>query len=403
LGSCGSVGRSVLDVIRSNRGGFEPVFLSVYSNAQGLAAQVAEFLPLAFAVASPDFLDAANPERQKLESALDGIKARVKGYNPTVVYGPQYYERLFESDILDAVVVAVTGIDGFMPSCLALRRGVKLALANKETMVAGGGIIMREAKKNRADIIPIDSEHSAIRDCISKESASDIKRIILTASGGPFLNYTAERLKTVSASDALKHPTWRMGKKISIDSATMMNKGLEIIEAMHFFGLEADAVDAVIHKESVIHSLAEFRDNSMTAVLSVPDMRVPISRALSLLSETERTKGGDKAAGRLISGASALDLIARGVLTFSAPDEKRFPCLKTARAAARAGGIMPAAMNAANKLAVEDFLAGRLSFCGINGNIERVLERVVNYEPETAADVIESDAYANRLYRQING
>jgi 1-deoxy-D-xylulose-5-phosphate reductoisomerase len=274
---------------------------------------------------------------------------------------------------------------------------VPIALANKETIVAGGGIILREAGLSSTKIIPVDSEHSAVLDCIGRNKKRDIKRIILTASGGPFADYTAERLKNVTAADALKHPTWSMGKKITVDSATMMNKGLEIIEAAHLFSLPESRIDVAVHRESIVHSLVEFKDNSMTAVLAAPDMRIPVSRALGLLAEAKADNNNCEDADRLFNNAPPLGLIGRS-LTFSAPDEELFPCLKIARYAARAGGIMPAAMNAANSLAVADFLKGRLSFGGIYKSVERVLEKTKNYTPETSGDIFEADRRAAEIY-----
>ncbi|MDR2047324.1 MAG: 1-deoxy-D-xylulose-5-phosphate reductoisomerase [Clostridiales bacterium] len=454
FGASGSIGGRTLDVIDMNRDKFEIVFLSAHGSEEKLAAAAERFLPACIALTDDKYKESAS-ERARFDGLIDRIKNRCVGYNPTVIYGSDYYRELFcgggNPFGIELAVVAVTGIYGLMPSYLALKSGVSLALANKEALVAGGGLITREAEANGADIFPIDSEHSAVSECLNGNARDSVRRLILTASGGAFRGYSAERLKTARAEDALKHPTWRMGRKVTVDSATLMNKGLEIIEAMRLFDMPEHKIDVLIHPESIVHSMVEFCDNTTMAMMSVPDMRIPVSRALGRCleaynerfarKEKEERSGGARAAfpdiyggglpanpsntldsgyvgeravnsrnfsdsernvGRLPNPSSALNLTATGALTFFEPDTERFPCLRIARDAARADGIMPAVLNAANELAAADFLEGRIGFTDIAERIESVLDGTENYEPKSIYDILDAGAEAARLYGELD-
>jgi 1-deoxy-D-xylulose 5-phosphate reductoisomerase len=508
FGASGSVGGQTLDVIAENLDKFEAVFLSAHNDEDGLIRRAAEFLPPYIALTDDEYVRSAE-KRREFEKKLFGIKSGEKeyeterklrgkesdkprystakkgyefeeksigienadgGYNPVIIYGADYFREIFADGknplSLDLAVVAVSGGNGLALSYAALRSGVSLALANKETLVAGGELIMSEARARGVSVIPVDSEHSAVSECLSGNNRADIRRLILTASGGAFRDYSAERLKTVSAKDALNHPTWKMGKKVTIDSATMMNKGLEIIEAMRLFDLPESKIDVVVHPESVVHSMAEFSDNTVMAMMSVPDMRIPISRALGIayseygeaekslekggieapknsLSEREKDgikthkKGGieprrrdgfsyekygikapekelfsyenhgvkisEKSGGftRIKNSASALDLIKTASLTFFPPDLKRFPCLKIAREAAAAGGIMPTTLSAANECAAKDFLDGRIGFTDVAPRIATVLDMTKNFSPKSIDEVLEGENTAKKLYEKL--
>jgi 1-deoxy-D-xylulose-5-phosphate reductoisomerase len=390
FGSTGSVGAQTLDVVRDNRDKFETVFLSAHQNTDKLFLQAEEFLPAYIAVTD----DALSKDaRAAFERKIRSIKTPNGGYNPVIVYGSKYCGELFYGGknitSMKLAVIAVTGLSGLLPAYNCINSGIDIALANKETLVAGGGRLMAAAKTRGTDIIPVDSEHSAIRECLNGNKKDDVRRLILTASGGPFAGYKKERLKSVTAADALKHPIWKMGKKVTLDSATLMNKGLEIIEAMRLFDMQADKIDVVIHPESVVHSMVEYEDNTTMAMLSVPDMRVSISRALGHMR-------------RIKNSAERLDLTKVGSLTFGRPDTEAFPCLDIARGAAKDGGIMPAVMNAANERAVEDFFRGKIGFCDIPLRIERVMKKTVNFEPKNIDEIFEADAAAKRLYGELS-
>ncbi|MDR3263245.1 MAG: 1-deoxy-D-xylulose-5-phosphate reductoisomerase [Clostridiales bacterium] len=388
FGSSGSVGAQTLDVIRANRGGFEVMFLSAHTNTDKLAMQAAEFLPPFVAVTGENAENKKTLFLKKLRE-IKSIKGAPQGYNPVVICGKEYYKEIFKACKTDIAVIAVTGLSGLLPSYYALKNGIKTAIANKETLVAGGALIMKEAEAKGLPVIPIDSEHSAIAECLKAGGHSGIKRLILTASGGPFRAYTPEMLRSAVAADALKHPIWNMGKKVTADSATMMNKGMEIIEAAHLFGMPESKIDVVVHPESVVHSMVEYSDNAVIAMLSVPDMRVSISRALGIN-------------GLLKNDAGSLDLVKLKKLTFEEPDTDKFPCLDLARQALRAGGIIPAAMNAANEIAVDEFLSGKAGFNDIPIRISRVLQKTVNFEPKSIEDISEADRRARELYAALN-
>jgi 1-deoxy-D-xylulose-5-phosphate reductoisomerase len=284
---------------------------------------------------------------------------------------------------VSTVISAIVGSRGLRPTLAAIRAGKTIGLANKETLVMAGAIVMREAEKAGVSILPVDSEHSAIFQCLNGERPGDVQRIILTASGGAFRDLSREALESVTREQALTHPNWSMGAKVTIDSATMMNKGLEVIEAHWLFDLPYDRIDVVIHPESIVHSMVEFRDGAVMAQLGTPDMRVPIQYALSYPA-------------RLPLTARPLDLVALGALHFRRADFARFPCLKMAYEAGRAGGTMPAVLNAANEVAVERFLAGEISFLAI----EEVIERVLSAHDCIANPTLEAIEEADRWARE---
>ena len=284
----------------------------------------------------------------------------------------------------DTVVTAVMGSVGLKPTLAAIEKGKRIALANKETLVCAGELVMDAAERYGAEIVPVDSEHSAVFQCLQGcRDRGELRRILLTCSGGPFYGRRFEELEHVTAADALRHPNWHMGAKITVDSATLMNKGLEIIEAMRLYRLSVEQVQAVIHRQSIVHSLVEFRDGALLAQLGTPDMKLPIRYALTYPRRAE-------------SPDAPLDLLTCGALTFDEPDEEAFPCLRLARQAAAAGGTACAILNGANEAAVGLFLEGKIGFNDISRRVERALERVpVQYQP-SLADILEADGAARR-------
>ena len=346
LGSTGSIGTQTLDVCR--RLGYEIVALAAGSNAELLEKQAREFSPKLVAAADEN-------AARRLSIALSGTGITVLGGERAVLEAAAA-----ECDI---VLNAVTGIAGLRPTIAAVEAGNDIALANKETLVAGGRRVMDYAAEHGVKILPVDSEHSAIFQCLqAKGDYARIKKLILTASGGPFFGKTEEELKKVRPQDALNHPTWNMGKKVTIDSASMANKGLEIIEAAHLFDVEQNNIDVVIHRESIVHSLVQFTDNSVLAQLGVPDMRTPIQYALTW---PERENGA----------AAELDLAEASALHFYRQDEKTFPSTGLARYALDKGGTATAAFNAADEIAVAAFLDGKIKFTDIPKIIEKTIEK----------------------------
>ncbi|MEW6333003.1 MAG: 1-deoxy-D-xylulose-5-phosphate reductoisomerase, partial [Thermodesulfobacteriota bacterium] len=326
--------------------------------------------------------------RPRLAAVLDETHAReLQGLmhnrpETAIRFGPEGYREAATLSDADLVVSAMVGAAGLIPTLEAIDAGKTIALANKETLVMAGGIVLGKAEARGVPIIPVDSEHSAILQCLQGHRREDVRRIILTASGGPFLHLTKQELAAATPAQALKHPNWTMGRKITIDSATMMNKGLEVIEAGWLFGLSVTAIDVLIHPQSIVHSMVEYRDGSVIAQLGVPDMRVPIAYALAF-------------PGRLPRGADPpLDLLKVGALQFLAPDPERFPCLPLAYAAARVGGTMPAVMNGANERVVEAFIDGHIGFCDISPLIEKVLDRHHAQETPTVDHILAADRWA---------
>lgn len=371
LGSTGSIGQSTVDIIRDNPDKFNIIGLSCNNNIDLLRKQILEF--------NPKFVSISN------EKKASEIKEEFK--NIQVLSGESGNIELVKMQA-DMVVNALMGISGLLPTYEAIMNGKDIALANKETMVTGGELIMRAVKKMGVRLLPIDSEHSAIFQCLESKLGSDIKRIILTASGGPFRGYSKEELEKVTIKDALNHPKWKMGKKITIDSATMMNKGLEIIEARWLFDVQGDKIDVHIHPESIVHSAVEFEDNSIIAQMSFPDMKIPISLALNYPNRNNIK-------------TEKLDLFNVGSLNFEKPDREVFRCLDIAYEALNEGKSAPIIMNGANEELVEMFLQGAIKFTDIQRHLLKVMERQKFYAPSSIEDIIQIDNEARAYVREI--
>lgn len=354
LGSTGSIGTQALDVVRHKRDEFNVVALSAHSNINKLVEQVKEF--------SPEYVVIMN------ENLVSELKDRVSNIGTKVLSGVEGLEFISTLHNVDIVLTSVVGMIGLRPTIAAIREGKDIALANKETLVVGGSIIKDELSKSKSRIIPVDSEHSALFQCLNGESRSAVNNLILTASGGPFRGKKKEDLTQVTPEMALKHPRWNMGRKISIDSATLMNKGLEVIEAHYLFDVDYDNIKVVIHPQSIIHSMVEYKDGSIIAQLSNTDMRHPIQYALEYPNRTESLIG-------------YLDLIKYNTLTFEEPDIETFECLKLAYEAGKVGGTMPAVCNIANEEAVDLFLNNKIKFLDIPIIIKEAMNNFkVNYE-----------------------
>ena len=382
LGATGTIGENTLDVIARHPERFRAVALGARRDVGKLLAQCERF--------RPDYAALAEPQAAAdLERAL-----RERGLPTRVLAGPGALEHIAALPEAPAVMAGIVGAAGLASTLAAARAGQRLMIANKESLVMAGPLLLAQARASGAMLLPIDSEHNAIFQCLPPGLAPGceppgVRRILLTASGGPFLDWSAEQLAAATPAQACKHPKWVMGRKISVDSATLMNKGLEVIEARILFGLAADRIDVVVHRQSLVHSLVEYVDGSLLAQLGSPDMRTPIAYALGWPE-------------RIDSGVQSLDLAQVGSLQFEPPDTVRFPCLSLAREAARVGGLAPAVLNAANEVAVAAFLEGRLNFCGIS----RVIEAVIDAGPSgTATDldsVLAADASAReRAVREV--
>jgi 1-deoxy-D-xylulose-5-phosphate reductoisomerase len=369
LGSTGSIGKNVLKVAASFPEHFTVVGLTAGWNIDLLREQIEAFSPLLVSVAE--------------EKTVEKLRALLPSSTRTeIVWGQEGNEQVASLNDADMVVSAIVGAAGLLPTLAAIRSGKDVALANKETLVMAGRLIMDEVKKQQVRLLPIDSEHSAIAQALEAGRKEDVARIILTASGGPFLNLDKESLWQVSPEQALHHPNWDMGRKISIDSATLMNKGLEVIEAYWLFDVALENIEVLVHPQSIVHSLVEFVDGSVVAQLGIPDMRVPISYALSYPE-------------RLPTGLSRLNLTECSNLSFLEPDTQRFPALKTAYEACRIGGCMPAVLNAANEVAVAAFLDGKLKFPQISKVVAETMARI-DYKEDTDFEAILA---ADRLAR----
>lgn len=366
LGSTGSIGRNCLDVIRANKGRFDVVGLAANSNSKLLAKQVREFRPRKVSL------------RDK--SAIAALRKDISG-KVEIFAGDVSARELVESQDCDVVVSAIVGAAGLIPTLQAIKKGIRVCIANKEPFVMAGKLMMSAAKRHGATVIPIDSEHSALWQCLNGEPAGRVKRLILTASGGPFLNLSRRRLAGVTLSQALKHPRWKMGPKITIDSATLMNKGLEVIEARWLFNIPAEKIRVTVHPQSIVHSMVEFVDNSVMAQMSLPDMRVPIAYALSY---PDRWPANHK----------SLDLTAMSRLDFMAPDTNKFPCLALAYKALKKGGTMPATLNAANEQAVAAFLKGKIKYSDIAKIISKTIEKTKVKPAASIKSLLDADAAA---------
>ncbi|MBA7641335.1 1-deoxy-D-xylulose 5-phosphate reductoisomerase [subsurface metagenome] len=365
LGSTGSVGINTLRVVESLGDRFQIIGLTARKNINLLEKQIKKFHPKIVALAD-------KKSAQELYGRFKSIRI-LSGQEGVIEVA-----RLKEADL---VVSAIVGASGLIPTLEAIKAKKTLALANKEALVMAGEIVMQEIHKRRVGILPVDSEHSAIFQCLKGERKEDVSRIILTASGGPFLNFSLKRLKLVTPQEALKHPAWEMGKKITIDSATLMNKGLEVIEAHHLFGIDIDRIEVVIHREAIVHSLVEFVDGAMLAHLGTPDMRLPIQYALTYPE-------------RLPTPLEKLDLTKIRRLTFQKPDTRKFPCLKLAYEAARIGGTAPAVLNATNEIAVSLFLKKKIGFMEIPRMIKKVLNGHKPIKNPALSEILKADAWA---------
>ncbi len=374
LGSTGSIGVQALEVARENK--LEVTGLSANTNIQLLEKQVRQFKPCAVSVRD-DML------------AFE-LEKKISDTSTEVYYGMEGLKTVSALSEADTVLNSLVGIAGLIPTLEAVKKGKNIALANKETLVAGGSIVMKASREKQAEIIPVDSEHSAIYQCLNGSFSKDIGKIILTASGGPFRGKKAIELQAVTIEDALNHPNWSMGKKITIDSATLANKGLEVIEARWLFDIKPENIKVVVHPQSIIHSMVEFKDSSVLAQMGMPDMRIPIQYALT---KPERP----------FNGFEKLDILNCGPLTFEEPDMEAFPCLSLAYEALKCGGTMPAFYNGANEVVVELFLEGKIGFMDISEILENVMKRHNPVRSDNLGDVLDSDLQARRMVMEQAG
>lgn len=375
LGSTGSIGRSTLDVIASFPDRFRATYLTAHRNVDLLAEQIRQCHPRAVVV-----LDRQSADR--LHFMVDG--------STEILTGEEGLREIVTRSDVDTIVNALVGFAGLLPTLHGIEAGKDIALANKESLVVAGELVMRKVKERGVKLLPIDSEHSAILQCLQGEDIQSVARLILTASGGPFLQLPHDEFCRITPAQALKHPTWKMGAKITIDSATLMNKGLEVIEAHWLFGLPSDRIDVVVHPQSIIHSMVEFVDGSVKAQLGIPDMKLPIQYALTY---PERTK----------SLFQRLDFAALERMTFFEPDMMKFPCLDLAFQALQQGGTAPAVMNGANEIAVQEFLDGHIPFSAIPEMIEAALEAHQPVLHPQLADILRADQEARSFVKnQVN-
>lgn len=373
LGSTGSIGTQTLDIVREYPDQFRVVGLAAGRNAELLAQQVREFRPEIVAIC----------DETQVETVREAIADLDKP--PTLLVGEEGVVEVARYGDSEAVVTGIVGCAGLLPTIAAIEAGKHIALANKETLIAGGPVVLPLIQKHGVKLLPADSEHSAIFQCLQGVPEGGLRRILLTASGGAFRDLPVEKLASVTVADALKHPNWSMGRKITIDSATLMNKGLEVIEAHFLFGLDYDHIEIVIHPQSIIHSLIELEDTSVLAQLGLPDMRLPLLYAMSYPD-------------RIPTQWERLDLVKCGQLTFREPDHQKYPCMRLAYAAGRAGGSMPAVLNAANEQAVELFLQEKIAFLDIPRLIEAVCDRHQsdNRSQPTLDDILAADRWARQ-------
>ena len=374
LGSTGSIGTQALDIIRHSDN-FKVVSLSTNTNIDLLEKQALEFTPEMVSVGKKeDFIK---------------LKEKLKPYNIRVNYGMDGLIEAASDNKADILINSVVGMVGLVPTIEAIRAGKTIALANKETLVVGGEIVMREIKANNASMIPVDSEHCAIFQCLKSGKKEEVEKLILTASGGPFRGKSRTDIENATLQDALKHPNWNMGRKISIDSATLMNKGLEVIEAKWLFDVDVDKIEVVVHPESIIHSMVEFIDGSIIAQMGEPDMKVPIQYALTYPN-------------RIKNNVSKLNLFKNNKLTFEEPDRKTFPCLDLALRAIKETGTMPTVLNAANEIAVEYFLNEKIRFADIPLIVEKAMSSHKNIIHPSLEDIINSDKEAREYAIRIS-
>lgn len=377
LGSTGSIGTQALQVIEEHPDKYEAYILTANNRVEELIAQARKFMPEAVVIAN--------------ESKYPRLKEALADLPINVYAGEEALCQIVAEKPVDMVLTAMVGYAGLKPTINAIRARKTIALANKETLVVAGELINDLARMNRTSILPVDSEHSAVFQCLAGENGNAIEKVILTASGGPFRTFTHEQLKTVTKEQALHHPNWEMGAKITIDSASMMNKGFEVIEAKWLFGVRPDQIEVVVHPQSVIHSMVQFEDGAVKAQLGMPDMRLPIQYAFSYPD-------------RLHASFPRLDFTKCTELTFEQPDTTRFRNLALAYEALHRGGNMPCIVNAANEVCVAAFLHDRISFLGMSDVIEKTMERVSFISKPTYEDYVATDAEARRVAESfING
>src|SRR3989344_4102559 len=371
LGSTGSIGTQTLEIARQFPNEFKVVGLSSNKNSDLLLKQIKEFRPKAVAIM----------DKSKVDDLLNFSSCQVYS-------GIEGLNKIAALQEADTVVNALVGSVGIEPTYNAIKSKKNIALANKEALVAAGSVIMEEVKKNKVTLMPIDSEHSAIFQCLNGENTKEIEKITLTCSGGPFRNFSAEQLRNATRKDALNHPTWNMGNKITIDSATLMNKGFEVIEAHWLYGIPYDKIDIIIHPQSIIHSLVEFHDKSVIAQLGMPDMKIPIQYALTYPK-------------RLQGMAPSLDLAKTSTLDFSEPDFEKFPCLQYAYEAGKTGGTLPAVMNAANEVAVNSFLNNKIRFLDIQRLIKKMMDEHNSIKNPSLKEILENDRKAREETKNL--
>jgi|SRR5579884_344880 1-deoxy-D-xylulose-5-phosphate reductoisomerase len=376
LGSTGSIGRQTLDVVARLPERFSVVALAAGENTEELARQIEQHRPELVSVASPQAAD-------RLKTQLEELRCTCR---PEIVYGPSGIEAVALHPQAELLVAATVGVVALPATVRAIEQGRSVALANKEVLVAGGELVSALARKSHAEIIPIDSEHSALHQCLRAGKRPELRRLVLTASGGPFRTTPMRRLHEVTPEQALAHPNWRMGRRITVDSATLMNKGFEVIEAHWLFEVAEQQIEVVIHPQSTVHSMVEFVDGSVVAQLGPPDMRLPIQYALTYPE-------------RMQLNGSRLNW-QRLRLDFYPVPRRKFPCLELARAALRAGGTLPCALNAADEIAVEAFLKHRIRFSDIPAVVEAVLEAIPAGPVGSLEDLLHADAEARRLARE---
>jgi 1-deoxy-D-xylulose-5-phosphate reductoisomerase len=375
LGSTGSIGRSALEVIKQYPDRFQVVALAAGKNIELLTEQIHRFRPQLAAVFN-----------QQLAKELSG---RLQPDDSVeVLDGPEGYQQVAGYNDADIVLSSMVGAAGLLPTLSAIRAGKDVALANKETLVMAGGLVMKEVDRYQVKLLPVDSEHNAIFQALQGHKREDLRRILLTASGGPFLNMPEEELASVTPVQALAHPNWAMGPKITIDSATLMNKGLEVIEARWLFHIPVEKIEVHIHPQSIVHSMVEYVDGSVIAQMGIPDMRVPIAYALAYPE-------------RLGLKLPSLDLFSIGTLTFHPPDLSRFPCLSLAISACTSGGTMPAVLNAANEVTVQAFLDERISFSSIPRLIDEVMQSHALDPAPSLEEVLQADTWARARAEEV--
>jgi 1-deoxy-D-xylulose-5-phosphate reductoisomerase len=373
LGSTGSIGTQTLDIVSEHPDKFRIVGLAAGRNVELFAAQIRQFRPQIAAISAVDKL----PELREAIQDLDP--------QPILLAGEEGVIEVARYGDSQSVVTGIVGCAGLLPTIAAIEAGKDIALANKETLIAGGPVVLPLVEKHGVKLLPADSEHSAIFQCLQGVPKNGLKKILLTASGGAFRDWPVEKLPTVKVADALKHPNWSMGKKITVDSATLMNKGLEVIEAHYLFGMDYDDIEIVIHPQSIIHSLIELQDTSVLAQLGWPDMRLPLLYAMSWPE-------------RIFTNWERLNLVKSGDLTFREPDHQKYPCMNLAYAAGRAGGSMPAVLNAANEQAVALFLEEKIGYLDIARCIEWVCDRHQNDNKQNPSldDILAADQWARQ-------